>query len=124
LLGVAAHIGEGHDRDRRLVGQRQCGCRNRWLLGRSRGADAVDAHWPDKVLYVLLAHIFESEIQLVAHLITHYSADTNPARLRERLQTRRDVHPIAKDVVLLNDYVAEVDADPKLDPLGGRDGAQ
>jgi hypothetical protein len=32
--------------------------------------------------------------------------DADPSRLGERLQTRRDIHPIAEDVVLLSDHVA------------------
>ena len=43
--------------------------------------DAVDAHWPRDVLYLLLAHVLESEVELVAHLITHDPADADSARL-------------------------------------------
>jgi hypothetical protein len=33
----------------------------------------------------------------------------------------RDIHTVAKDVVFLNDHVAEINADAELDPLIGRD---
>jgi hypothetical protein len=49
--------------------------------------------------------------------ISHHSRDANPTRLSERLQTSSDIHPVAKDVVFLNDHVAEVDADPKSNAL-------
>jgi len=45
-----------------------------------------------------------------------------PPGLGECLQACRDIHTVAEDVVFLNDHVAQVDADAKLDPLGGRDG--
>ena len=39
--------------------------------------------------------------------------DANASRLSQRLQPRRDVHPIAVDVVWFSDHVAQVDADAK-----------
>ena len=41
----------------------------------------------------------------------------NPARLGDPFQSGRDIHPVAVDVVALDDDVAEVDADPEYDPL-------
>jgi hypothetical protein len=74
-------------------------------------------HWPGDVLDLLLAQILEHEIELVAHLVMHDPADADPAGLGQPFQPRRDVHPIPEDVVLLNDHVAEVDADAEPDPL-------
>jgi hypothetical protein len=40
-----------------------------------------------------------------------------------RASSRAAIHPIAEDVVFLNDHVAEIDPNPELDPLlrqGGR----
>jgi hypothetical protein len=69
---------------------------------------------------LLLAHVFEGVIELVAHLIAHHPADADPARLGQGFKTCRDVDPIAKDVVFLNDHIAEINADPKPDaPLFG-----
>ncbi len=37
------------------------------------------------------------------------------ASRRERFQARRDIHPVAEDVLFLNDHVAEIDADAEPD---------
>jgi hypothetical protein len=37
-----------------------------------------------------------------------------------RLQSRRDVHAVAVDAVILHDHIAKVHADPGLDSLGRR----
>jgi hypothetical protein len=66
---------------------------------------------------VLLAHIHERVRQLVPDLIPHGSRNANPAGLGERLEARRDVHSVAKDVFVFDDHVAKIDPDPKLDPL-------
>jgi hypothetical protein len=63
------------------------------------------------VLYLLLPHVLEGIIKPVAHLVAHEPADADPASLGECLQMGRDIHPIAKDVVLLSDHVTEVDPD-------------
>src|SRR5208283_6057493 len=44
----------------------------------------------------------------------------DPTRLGQRLQPRCDVDAIAEDVVAIDDNVADVDPDTKLDPLFGR----
>src|SRR5215468_3364134 len=57
----------------------------------------------------------------VADVVADRARDTNAARLRQCLQPRCDVDAVAEDVVLFNDYVAEVDAYAKPDaPLLGR----
>jgi hypothetical protein len=60
------------------------------------------------------------KVQPVAHLIPNDPANADPARLGEGLQTRRDIHPIAEDVVFLNDHVAQIypDAEPDAPLLG------
>jgi hypothetical protein len=73
-------------------------------------------HRPSDVLDALLAQILESVGQLVADLISHHPRDADPARLGEGLQTRRDIHAVAEDVVGLDDDVAEIDPDPEPDP--------
>jgi hypothetical protein len=39
-----------------------------------------------------------------------------PAWLGKRLQTCRDVHTVTEDIVILDDHVAEIDANAKPDP--------
>jgi hypothetical protein len=63
----------------------------------------------------------EDQSEPVAYLIAHDAAETDPARLCQPLQACRDIHAVAEDVMFLHDHVAKVDADPELDPLGGRD---
>ena len=63
-----------------------------------------------------LAEVLEAERELVAHRVAHGAGDVNAARLRHRLQPRRDVHTVAVDVVGVADDVADIDADAELDP--------
>src|SRR5262245_23433362 len=70
----------------------------------------VDAQLPCNVLQTLLTQILEREVEPVAHLIVHDPADANPARLGESFQARGDVDPIAVDVSLFDDDIAQIDA--------------
>jgi hypothetical protein len=59
--------------------------------------------------------------QLVSDLVSHHSGDADPAGLGERLKACRDIDSVAEDVVVLDNDVAEIDADAKLDaPLAGQ----
>src|SRR6266481_2547460 len=144
LLGVAAHIGEGQHRDRRLVGQRQ---RRRvtltrltppaiGTLSRSAGeggprrasdgvgeghANPVDPHWPGNVLDLLLAQILEDKGQPVAHVIMDRVGDEHSAGIGQGFDPRRDVDAVAIEIVALDDHVTEIDADAQLDAVVRRD---
>src|ERR1700730_10885715 len=98
LLRVAAHICERQHRDRRLIGKRQRRLTGRrWALGGDAGvANPVDPHRPGDVLYLLFAHVFEGEIELVTYLIAHDPADADPARLGERFEGRPGMSPVAE----------------------------
>src|SRR5215831_4609051 len=72
-------------------------------------ANPVDAHSPRDIFDLLLAQILKGEIELVAHLIAHDAADADPTRRRQRLQTRRDIHSVAVNVLTLNNNVTEID---------------
>src|SRR6516164_627671 len=78
-------------------------------------------HWPSNVLELLFTYVLERDVELVAHLVVHDSADTDPARLGERFEAGRDVDPVAEDVASVADDVSEVDADAELDqpPVAG-----
>jgi len=56
-------------------------CRLCRALAGDSFAKPVNAHRPGDVLDLLLAQILEGEIQLVALLIAHDTADTDPAGL-------------------------------------------
>jgi len=54
-------------------------------------------------------------------LFVHCPGNADPARLGERLQTRRDIDPVAEDVAALDKNVAEIDPDAEPDaPLFGQ----
>src|SRR5262249_8283776 len=81
LIRTASNIGEGQDRDRRLVGQCQW---SRRRYHRFRGSESPDMHWASDVLDLLLAQILKSEVKFVAHLVAHHSAHPNLAELGKR----------------------------------------
>jgi hypothetical protein len=41
-------------------------------------------------------------------LVSHHSRDADPAGLGQGFKTRRDIHPVPENVVLLNNHVAEI----------------
>src|ERR1700737_2832655 len=82
--------------------------------GRPR-SDAINPDRPDDILGLLLAEILEDEVELVAHLVAHDPADADPARLGQRLEPCGDIDAVAINVVLLDDDIAEIDADAELD---------
>src|SRR5215831_6122602 len=86
---------------------------------RSRGVsgyrDAVDMHRPRDVLDPLLAAVLEGKVEPVADLIAHHAADAHFARLGESFEARGDIDAVAVDIALVENHVAEVDADAKLD---------
>src|SRR5271167_3734760 len=83
-------------------------------------AHLVRAHRARDVLDALLPHIFERVGELVADLVADHTRDADATRLRQCLQPRRDVHPVAEDVVAIDDHVAEIDPDAEGDaPVRG-----
>src|SRR5215831_18419144 len=68
-------------------------------------AHCISANRPRNVLDALLAQIVENAIELVAYLVAHDPADTDPARLSQAFKTRGHVHPIAEDVFALGYHV-------------------
>jgi hypothetical protein len=71
----------------------------------------------------MIAHRREGEVELALDLIVDVAGDADAARLGEALEARRDVDAVAEDVAVLEDDVADVDADAKADAprfgLGG-----
>src|SRR5262249_15558468 len=81
---------------------------------RSGHGDPVDVDRPRDVLDALLAEIFEPRVEPAADLLAHRGGDTDAAGVGERLQPGGDVDAIAKNVVAVDDHIAEIDADTKL----------
>ena len=65
----------------------------------------------------VLAQIREPDRQLFADLLAHRGADADLAGLGQRLDPGGDVDAVAEDVALVDDDVAEIDADAKADAL-------
>jgi hypothetical protein len=95
----------------------RCSRRRAWhqCLACHGGPDVEYANRPSNILDSLLAAVLEGEVEFVAHLVAHDPADADPARLRQGFKPRRDIDAIAENVPAVNDDVAEVDADAKLD---------
>ena len=77
--------------------------------------DPEDPDRPGDVLDVLLAQILEGDVEPVADLVAHRRRDADAARLGQRLEPRGDIDAVAEDVAVLDDHVAEIDADAELD---------
>jgi hypothetical protein len=73
------------------------------------------------VLECLYPQVLEREIERLVDLLVDGFRHTDAAGGGDRLESRRDVHAIAIDAVILDDHIAKVHADPDLDPLGRRE---
>src|SRR5436190_14335966 len=74
------------------------------------------AHRFSDILQHLKAQIIVDEVDLAADLPLCIIGDTDAARLRYSLEACRDVDAISKNIVIINDDVADVNADTKFDP--------
>ena len=132
LLRVARHVLERQYRDRGLIGQRQrrfsphpISPSRRSSLPRVRGrgregacrVDPIDPHGAGDVFQRLIAEILERAVDPPLHLLVDDGRHADFARLRNPLQSGGDIHPVAVDVAILDDHIAEIDADAEDDPL-------
>ena len=135
---IAGHVVERQRRDRGFVGahaRKEAGGRRsrrpvppappRRLgavgVGVRRGQpDAIHPHPAGDVLQLLVAEILEFHIEPAGGIFLHARRDADPARLGHPLQPGGDVDAVAENVVVLDDDVALVNADPKFHaPLRG-----
>ncbi len=63
-----------------------------------------------RFLDVDLAQVLKRESQLIAHLVANVAPDAYATRLSETIHSRGYVHPVAVNVVALDDDVANADA--------------
>ena len=123
LLGIAAHVLEWQYGDGRLVRQRERlgrlgrGSRRSCRAGGVSKFDALGSHWLGDVFQRLRPHVLKSRIDLAADLALRFIGDADAAGLRDDFETRGDIHAIAKDIVVIDDDVADVNADTEFDPL-------
>ena len=99
---------------RARTGSARADAGRRWLT------NAVGPDRPRDVLELLLADVFEGEVELARGILLHARRDADPAGLGQRFEAGRDIDAIAKDVAVLDDDVADIDADAKLDAVVGR----
>src|SRR5215472_6600584 len=83
--------------------------------------DAVDPDGPRDVLYPAFASVLERKVGLAFKLVADTACDVYPARFVKTLQASRDIDAVAIDVLVIDDYVAGIDADAELDPAICRD---
>src|ERR1700730_3259976 len=74
-------------------------------------------HRVRNVLHGLLASVPKGERHLIAHLLIGRAGDADATGLRNPLQPCGYVHAVAEDVATIDDDVADIDPNAKLDPL-------
>jgi hypothetical protein len=74
------------------------------------------AHRFSDILQCLKAQITVDEVDLAADLPLCIIGDTDATRLRYSLEACRDVDAISKNIIVINDDVADVNADTEFDP--------
>ena len=118
LFGVGAQVLERQHRDRRPVGYRR-------RRGRRRGgcADphAIGAHRAGNVFDLLFAQILKRKVDLIADLVAHDPAHTDPAGLGQGFEAGGEVDAVAVNVAPVDDNIAEINTDAELDPPFSRD---
>ena len=119
LLGIAAHIGEGQDDDRRFVA----------LLAVIRtanrpafGSDAIDPHGLGEVLDLLLAQIAKAKLEFGGDMLVGSIGEADAPRLRQPFQPGREIDAVAVEIAALDDYIAQVHANAQHDLLVLREG--
>src|SRR5260370_42536615 len=68
------------------------------------------------MLQYSIAQIIECELGLASDLLKGISRDANTARLALIFDTRGDIDTVAENVAIVDDDVADVNADAKFDP--------
>ena len=116
LLRIAAHVGEGQHRDRRLIRQRQC----RTLRRAEPNPEHLNLGCD--VLKFRCAEIRHLQRDLAGGILADAPGNADAARLGKRFQARRDDHAITEQIVALRHHLALVHADAQ--PQAVRLGAQ
>jgi hypothetical protein len=125
LRGIVAHIVERQHGDRRFYGKRERWrlrrrgqrCRHRALRGRP---NPPHLHRAGNVLQDLLPKVVAANVDLAAEFPMNALRQTDTAGLGEVLDPRGDIDAVAENIIVVEDNVADMDADAELDPLLGR----
>src|SRR5207248_1815103 len=81
------------------------------------GPDAIDSYGLGEILDRSLAEVAKSQGQLRGDVAMGGVGKADSAWLRQALEPRRQIDAVAIEVAILDDHVAEIDADAKLDLL-------
>ena len=125
LIAVSTHVLKRQDCDRQPVGKREFG-RLRGRHGRRFGLrsvqqQATNPDWPGDVLELLLALVGKADIEAAFDVLLHARRHANAAWRRKSLQPGSHVHTFTEDIVVLDDNVANMDADAEFDTPVRRD---
>src|SRR5262245_65799927 len=82
---------------------------------------ALDTNWSSDGFGGLFAQLVELKTELVLNLIMYDTRDHDAARIGECFQPGCHINAIAINVVTINDDIADIDADTKLDAFLTRD---
>lgn len=85
-----------------------------------RQHDAKQIHRHRNVLQLGRRELFQACFQCVANLPLHVHRHANPARARQRLDARGDVHSVAIDIAAAMHHITNVYADLQFDASLGR----
>ena len=116
LIGAAAEVGERQDDHRKA---RRAGpdiWRGGVGLAGPGGGGRVDAHRPGDVLQGLFAEIGQRDVEASPHILVGRTGHADAAWRRDPLEAGGDVHPVADEVIALDQNVAEIDSHPVGEP--------
>ena len=77
------------------------------------GSDTIDMHRLGNVLQGPCAEILDGDVEPGADMLTDRAGNAYASRIGDLLQSRRHVDAVAVDIAILDDDIAEADADAK-----------
>ena len=114
-LGVAALRDASRFRDVDREQRAQCTLRTGGVIQfrreQSLRLDAVDANRPADVLELAFAEVAETDRDAVMHVLPDRFGDDNVPGRAQLMNARRDVHTVADEPPLVDEDVADIDAD-------------
>ena len=82
--------------------------------------NSVDPHRPSNVFEALVTQILERKVKLTRSVFLNTGRNADPARISQTFEPSRHVHAVTKDVAVLNNDIADIDAYSKFDPASRR----
>ena len=74
-------------------------------------------HWFGDILQRLRTHILKADFYLATNLPVSIVGNANTTRFCDPFETHRNIDPVTEDIALFDDYITDVNADAKFDPL-------